>query len=224
MSAARRRLEPELPYSPSAVKPEAPLPPSPETAPSLQSRRHTLEEYQQIERLSPIRHEYLDGEIRAMAGTMPEHNRLARDICFALEKRFEGKNYESFIGDIKVAVTVARYRYPDVIAVCGGSIFDSQRPPALLNPMVIVEVLSGSTEESERNSKFLDYREIASATDYVLISQERMLIIHFARKSATQWTVDEYSQPEQLLSLPALEVEISLAEIYRKVSFPAAQS
>ena len=109
-----------------------------------------------------------------------------------------------------------------MIAVCSDAIFDSQRPPALLNPMVIIEVLSASTEELDRTEKFLEYREIASLTDYILVSQEKMPVIHFARKSTTSWAIDEYSQPDQMFALPALDVSIPLAEIYRKISFPSA--
>lgn len=129
-----------------------PLPPD-ASQPSSDGKA-SVREYLEQERHADVRHEYVDGEILAMAGETPAHNRIARNICIALEQAFGERSCESFIENIRVRVTPTQYRYPDVVAVCGESQFDNEHPPSLLNPMVIFEVLSPSTEGYDRDEKF----------------------------------------------------------------------
>jgi Uma2 family endonuclease len=195
-----------------------PVSSTPSAAPDIQTRM-TLAVYFALERRSDIRHEYVNGYIRAMAGESPQHNRIARNFCVRLENAFGERLSESFIENIRVHVSPTRYRYPDVVALCGNAQFDTETPPSLLNPSVIVEVLSPSTAENDRTEKFMEYRQIEGLTDYILIEQDRMLVVHFARQSATQWVVTEYSRADDTLTFASLEVSLTLADIYRKVVF-----
>lgn len=198
-----------------------PIPPVPHPDSDAQARV-SLQEYFALERTADVRHEYLDGYIRAMAGESPRHNRIAGNIYVGFENAFGNRPCESFIENIRVRVSPTRYRYPDVVALCGDALFDTENPPSLLNPQVIIEVLSPSTAEHDRHEKFSEYRLLEGLTDYVLVSQEEILVLHYIRQTATQWVVNEYTRLEDTLTFEALNVSLSLTEIYRKVEFTDA--
>ncbi len=98
-----------------------------------------------------------------------------------------------------------------------------RNPPCLLNPSVLVEVLSPSTQNVDKGEKFDEYKQIATVTDYVLVAQDRMFVTHYVRQSASHWTVTDYEQPTDVLTFATLDVSISLAEIYRKIVFPTSE-
>ena len=166
----------------------------------------------------------LTEEIRAMSGETAPHNRIALNVSALLDRAFEDRECEVYIENIKARVSPNQYRYPDVVAVCGSAQFDNDNPPALLNPMVIVEVLSPSTQGIDRGEKWDEYRVLPTLTDYVLVAQDRIFVTHYARQSATQWIVTDYSAQTDTLTLTSVDVIMTLAEIYRKVTFalPAA--
>ena len=223
------------PIASGAPAPSGEFPPYPASAPwpPPPGVLVSVADYLERERASEIRCEYVngrvtpkdgwleteDGEIRAMAGGSPRHNRLAVSILARFDRAFEDRDCEVFIGDIKVRVVPAQYRYPDVIALCGEADFDNDNPPALLNPSVIVEVLSPSTQAADMGEKFFEYREISTLTDYVLVAQDRIWVLHYARQSANQWTVTDYTNSADNLVLSSLQVTLSLADIYRRVTF-----
>jgi Uma2 family endonuclease len=188
--------------------------PTPATTPFT-----TLAEYFALERASDVRHEYVDGQIRAMAGESPQHNRIAGNVYLRLEVAFGDRPCVAYFEGVRLRVTPTQYRYPDVMAVCGNTQFDNENPPALLNPSVIIEVLSPSTQNFDREAKFLEYRQIDGLTDYVLAAQDSILVIHFARQSATQWLVTEHTHLDDTLTFASLDVSLTLADIYRKVDF-----
>lgn len=192
-------------------------PPAPQT--SRISARISVEEYMELERTADTRHEYVNGEVIAMAGETLQHNRIARNISLQLEAAFGKRPCETFIENIRVRVSPTQYRYPDVVALCGEPVVDANRPPVLLNPAVIIEVLSPSTEQYDRDGKFMEYRQIATLTDYVLVEQDSSLVVHYARLSPTEWIVREYSDLTNRITFVALEVSITLAQIYRKITW-----
>ncbi len=183
-----------------------------------------MQEYLELERHSEVRHEYIDGELRAMAGETPEHNQIAGNIYRKFGNLFENRPCFAYIEGVRVRVTPTQYRYPDVVALCGNARFDAERPPALLNPGVIVEVLSPSTEAVDQDEKFEEYRQIDGVTDYVLISQDRVQVSHHVRQETGHWLVTEYTTLEDTVRFSGLEVEVTLTEIYRKIVFSAAPS
>ena len=200
---------------------------SAETIAPLPSRRTStlpkmsVVDYLAMERCSEKRHEYVDGEIIAMAGESLEHNTIAGNVLVEFRIAFRNRPCNAYMENVRVRVSPTQYRYPDVVALCGESVSDGENPPALLNPGVIVEVLSPSTQSLNRNDKFIEYRELASLTDYVLIAQDRVSILHYVRRSELQWVITEYVNLTDVLTFALLEVSFALSEVYQKVILPA---
>ena len=175
--------------------------------------------------MAEYRSEYVYGEIFAMAGTQPVHNQIVGGIIRALGRRFQGRNCDTFLMEIRLrAAEGSMYTYPDLIALCGPARFDERLGaglPALLNPQVVFEVLSPSTEVFDRGEKFRGCRRIETLTDYVLVSSDRTRVEQHIRQPSGVWTREEWVGPEGILSLASLGVELPLAEIYERVTFPA---
>jgi Uma2 family endonuclease len=190
---------------------------------ALTERRFTPEEYLSLERSAAYKSQYVAGEIFAMAGAQPWHVKLVGNIVTGLNLRFRGKPCDVFFSDLRVRVKKGElWTYPDVVALCGKSDFDLEADPqSLLNPQVIFEVLSPSTEAFDRGDKFARYRQIESFKEYVLVSSDRMRVEHFVRGQRGEWTFQEYNLPTDRLPLTNLECELPLAEIYDKVALPA---
>lgn len=198
---------------PAAAPPVAPFLPLPATP------KISVQEYFELERHSEIRYEYFEGEIIAMPGVSLPHNRISGNFFTVLDR-----TCEAFIEAVRVRVSPTQYRYPDVVALRGEPITDGENPPALLNPGVIVEVLSASTAAKDKGEKFLEYKQMASLTDYVLAAQDSVSVLHYARETAKKWTITEYTELTDTLTFAALEVTISLADIYRKIVFTAPEN
>ena len=193
----------------------------------------SVEEYLEWERDSEVRYEYVDfyaipkdgvevledGEIRAMSGESPGHNRIAGNIYVSFDREIGDRPCEVYFESIRLRVSPTKYRYPDVAALCGPAQFDAAKPPCLLNPSVLVEVLSPSTQRTDQNEKFTEYKRILTLTDYVLIAQDRMFVTHYARQSATQWLITDYTQLGDTLTFATLNVSITLADMYRRIVF-----
>lgn len=192
--------------------------------PTSKMRRYTPQEYLELERTADFRSEYLDGEIFAMAGASHAHSLVATNLARHLGNRLEGRPCEVHGSDLRVRVdATGLYPYPDVSVVCGGPEFLDRRRDVLLNPTVIVEVLSRSTEPYGRGKKFRHYRQMRSLRTYVLVAQGEMLIEWYTRGRDGTWTLGEASGPGGVLRLEALGVEVPLPEIYAKVNFEEAE-
>lgn len=181
-------------------------------------RQHiSAEEYLALERQAETKSEYINGEIYAMAGASREHNLIALNVGSELRSQLRGRRCETYLNDMRVRVSATGlYTYPDVVVVCGRPRFDDSQVDVLLNPTVIFEVLSPSTEAYDRGAKFAHYRYLDSLKEYVLVAQDRMQVDHFARVG-NQWLLTAYSRPEEILQLPAIECAIPLAEIYAQI-------
>lgn len=173
-------------------------------ATAIAAVRLTEEEYLQRERAAVERSEFVQGEVIAMAGGSPRHSRLTVRAIRLLDSALDNMDCGVFA-------------YPDASVVCGPPQFDDQRPDVLLNPMVVVEVLSPSTAGYDRGLKFSLYREIGSVREYVLIHPEAAWIEHFSRTEAGQWLLTDIRGLDAVLSLPALAIEIPLSSLYRGV-------
>ncbi len=189
---------------------------------ALPKRLFTPEEYLLLENRASYKSQYVAGEIYAMAGAQPEHIEIVDNISFALKTLFGDRTCESYTSEMRVRAEAGElYTYPDVAALCGEPRFDrASRPSVLLNPQVIFEVLSPSTETFDRGEKFLRYRTLDSLTDYVLVATDFMRVEHFTRGVGGRWTMTEYRQPADRVPLPPLEGELTLAQIYRRITFP----
>ncbi len=190
---------------------------------ALPRRHFTPEEYLELEIKAPYKSQYVGGEIYAMAGVEPWHIEIVDNITFALKTQFGDRSCKSYSTDMRVRAKAGElYTYPDVAALCGKPEYDfSKRPSTLLNPQVVFEVLSPSTQEFDRGDKFVRYRKLESLTDYVLVASEFMGVEHYARQADGTWTLTEYGRPEDKVSLRTLDCALPLAGIYRRVTFPS---
>ena len=183
------------------------------------------QEYLDQERLATTKSEYFNGEVYALAGASPRHTAIAANVIAALHARFKGRPCTVHTGDLRVKVSpTGLYTYPDVVVVCGQPKFDDAQKDTLLNPTLIVEVLSESTEAYDRGRKFDHYRRIESLTDYVLVSQESALIEHRSRQSANKWLVSFYMGLKTVVPLPTLDCELPMTEVYDKIDWPDEDS
>jgi Uma2 family endonuclease len=191
---------------------------------ALPKRLFTPEEYLALELKADYKSQYVSGEIFAMAGAQPWHAEVMSNISGILYNQFRGRPCKLYFADMRVRVKAADlWTYPDVAALCGEPKFETaSNPHSLLNPQVIFEVLSPSTEAFDRGDKFERYRCLESLTDYVLVSSERMRVEHFCRENDFSWRFLEFRRPEECLRLVSVDCELALADIYESVAFPDA--
>jgi len=181
----------------------------------------TEEEYLALEEKAEVRHEYLAGQIFAMAGGSPAHARCAGNLIRALGNRAEGGSCGVYTSDLRIRVDATRLNtYPDVSVVCGELRLTDRKPQACTNPSVLVEVLSESTQEYDRGEKWRHYQTIESLTDYLLVWQDRPRVEHYSRQSETTWNYRLFEGLDVAVPVDALGADISLAEIFRGIDFP----
>src|SRR5712692_1128827 len=190
---------------------------------SLQPQlRYTPEEYLALERKAEYKSEYLAGEIFVMSCASRRHNLISGNVFASLHAQFRNRPYEVYMGDMRVKVSpTGLYTYPDVVALCGEPQFDDEQRDTLLNPTVIIEVLSPSTEAYDRGGKFGHYRKLTSLVECVLISQEEPHVEHYVRQSDNQWLLSETSSLQDAVQLPSINCTLVLVEVYEKVEFGA---
>jgi Uma2 family endonuclease len=181
------------------------------------------EEYLTFERDAQTKHEYLDGEIYAMAGGSPQHNQIGFNATVALGNQIKGRNCRGYTADQKVRSDPQdMFSYPDLTIVCGEPLFHDQQKDVVLNPTVIIEVLSPTTEAYDRTEKFARYRTIQSLRDYLLIAQDRPCIEHFVRqKGKRQWLYNVETELTSSIWIESIKCELKLADVYELVEFPA---
>ena len=180
----------------------------------------TAEQYLEIDRKAEYRSEYVDGEILAMAGASREHNRITINIGSALLVQLRGSSCEPFTTDLRVkGRTTGAYLFPDVVAGCAPLEFEDASLDILLNPVVLMEVLSPTTEKDDRSWKFAHYRRLATLTDYVMLSQYQPFVEHYTRQADDKWVLTELRGLEAVLHLPSIGCVLPLSVIYERVEF-----
>ena len=180
----------------------------------------TYAEYLEFERASELKHEYLRGEVFAMAGGTPEHARLAANVIGELRNALRGRPCSVFTSDARVRIAVTdRATYPDVTVVCGRLEHAPDDPDAIINPIVVVEVLSDTTEAEDRGEKFAHYRRLASLREYVLVSQ-RARRLEVYRRRDDRWLLDEAGAGETL-RMESIDAALSVDEVYRDPLAPS---
>lgn len=180
----------------------------------------TVEEYLAFEREAEAKHEYDDGEIVAMSGASREHNLISGNVFAELRMQLKGKGCESYQNDMRVRVSPTKYYYPDVVIVCDEPQFEDSEVDTLLNPKIIVEVLSKTTESRDKNEKLEAYLALESVTDYLLIAQSKMRVEHYVRQPNSDWLLHISKMPEHKITLASIECELSLEEVYAQVELP----
>src|SRR5689334_2786280 len=179
----------------------------------------TPAEYLEIERKAEFKSEYIAGRMYAMSGVSRRHSLIAGNLYREISSQFRGRNCEAHIADMRVNISpTGMYTYPDLVAVCGEARFEDAAVDTLLNPTVIIEVLSPSTEAYDRGEKFANYRRLETLREYVLIAQEQLRIEHY-RREGSEWVLTEISDPEGTLNLPSIDCHISVSAIYEKIDF-----
>lgn len=187
---------------------------------SIPKPQWTPQTYLEFERTSDLKHEYIQGEIFAMAGASPEHNIIGGNTYASLHSQLRKRNCIVFPSDMRVRIPAFDvYTYPDISAVCGTPQFEASERDSLLNPVLIIEVLSSTTESYDRGKKFQYYRSIPTLQEYLLIAQDSYRIERFLRQSDNQWLLTDVATPDASLELPSIQCTLALSDIYEKVEF-----
>ncbi len=182
----------------------------------------TPEEYLTIERQSEIRSEYLHGEMFAMGGSSREHNLIVTNLSREISIQLRGRPCETYTNDQRVHIPATGvYTYPDLVVACGEPRFQDQQFDTLLNPTVIIEVLSPNTEAYDRGEKFESYRTIESLKEYVLVAQDKPQVEHYLRQDGNRWLLTAVSGLDARVSLPSIQCELALSEIYERIELRA---
>ena len=180
----------------------------------------TPEEYLEIERKAEYKSEYFGGEVFAMAGAKRRHNVIAWNIGGELRQHLKGRNCEAYPADMRVFVPqTGLYTYPDLVVVCGEPQFQDNAFDTLLNPILIIEVLSDTTETYDRGKKFQHYRSIESLQEYVLVSQDEARIEKYVKRGDGFWLLSEAVGLDSEIEFASIECRIALAEVYDKIDF-----
>ncbi|MGD9563549.1 MAG: Uma2 family endonuclease [Pyrinomonadaceae bacterium] len=184
-------------------------------------KRITPDEYLALERESDIRHEFLDGKVFAMAGESLSHSRVCFNLAIEVGNRLKGRSCEGLSPNMKVRTSTASlFSYPDLTIVCGEPLFHDTKKDVLINPKVIFEVLSPSTEKYDRTTKFIRYRMgNESLTDYILVSQEKPFIEHFIKQPGGDWLYRSFNDMTDSIEVESIDCSLSLAEVYDRVEF-----
>jgi Uma2 family endonuclease len=181
--------------------------------------RYTPEQYLALERNADFKSEYCDGFITAKAGASREHNLITLNLGGEISSQLKNRPCEAYISAMRVLVSrTGLYTYPDVVAVCGEPRFEDDEVDTLLNPTVIVEVLSPSTESDDRGKKFGHYRRLESLKEYVIVAQDQILVERYTRHGE-DWLLSELRRIDDTLRLASIGSEVPLREIYAKVEF-----
>lgn len=172
-----------------------------------------------LDRAADMRSEFIDGEIIAMSGGSARHSSVKMNLAIEVGTSLRGTSCRAFDSDLRVRVSPHMYAYPDITVVCGKLVLADERQDILLNPQVIFEVLSPSTEHYDRGLKFRRYREIESLTDYILIDQDQTRIEQFTRGDANTWTLHDYQRADEVLRIASIGISLPLAGIYEGIEF-----
>ena len=194
---------------------------------SLAQTHSTEAQYLAWEREAEHRSEFVNGQIYAVAGASPEHAIITVNLGRELSAQLKGRPCRTYSTDIRVRVSeTGMYTYPDVVVACGENEFHvhNGRREALLNPTLIVEVLSDSTGAYDRGEKFAHYQSLSSLQEYVLVAQDQPRIERFLRQADGQWLYSAVSGREEALDLTSLGCRLALAEVYDNVDFAASES
>ena len=183
------------------------------------------EEYITLERKAiptyhTVRSEYVKGKIVVMSGSTRAHNLISFNISGELRNQLKGSGCEAYANEMRVSTpSTSSYFYPDIVVVCDEPRFEDDVFDILLNPLVLVEVLSPSTEAYDRGEKFSHYRQLESLKEYILVSQDRVNVERYLRIQ-DEWRYTYYQDPNDVLPISSIQCELPLLEIFDRVTFP----
>ncbi len=183
--------------------------------------RLTADEYLAIERAASYKSDFIDGEVIPMSGASEAHNLISLSFGAELRRIFKGRRFRVYPSDMKVRTPRGSYTYPDLTVAGDNAQFEDGRRDILVNPILIVEVLSPSTEANDRGRKFERYRTIESLQTYVLVSQDHSAVEVYSRESSGRWSMAAFH--DGMVVIPNPNCELSIAEVYDQVDFATAQ-
>ncbi|MBA3920757.1 MAG: Uma2 family endonuclease [Nostocaceae cyanobacterium] len=190
----------------------------------IPKRYYTPEEYLELEEKAEYKSEYHDGEIVPMTGGTTNHNEIAGNFYAHLKFALRKQNYRVYIGDVRL--WIPRYRehtYPDVMVIQGKPVYTGTNTTTVMNPLLIVEVLSKSTKNYDQGDKFLYYRSIPELREYILIDQSQYHVMQYVKTADGQWLFTELEGESVLLSLQSIDFQIALSDLYEKVNFQESE-
>ncbi len=185
----------------------------------------TVKEYLALDADSDIRYEYADGEIFAMAGASRNHNLITSNAHVSLANQIRNRPCEVYQSDMRVQTKEnSAYRYPDIVVVCAEPIFADTNPVSLINPTLIIEVLSDSTAEKDYEQKSREYRQMPSVQEYVLISQTTARIQRYLKQDDFNWLYTDLVGLNQQLHLQSIDCNLEFSEVFRRVDFEVSDT
>lgn len=197
-----------------------------QTQESLQEKRdHTPEEYLELEEKADYKSEYNDGTIVPMTGGTTDHNQIAGNCYTALSIGLKRQSFRIFFGDVRLWIPKTQnFKYSDVMVVAGEPEYYDDRKDTIMNPQIIIEVLSDSTEAFDRSEKFKLYQTIPTFQEYILINQSKVEVDQFFKTGNKRWSLYEYDNEDVELSLKSFALQIPILDIYDKVDFRAYEA
>lgn len=182
--------------------------------------KYSLQEYQILEQKSDTRHEYNNGEIIEMTGGTINHNSILINIIVFLKLSLKDTNYNIYSSDLRLFIPdYNKATYPDIMVIEGEPVLHNNRQDEVLNPSLIMEILSPSTENYDRSNKFFYYRSIPQLKEYLLVSQSEYYVEYHQKIAENKWLLQEFKGVEQIIKLEQLNILLPLAECYAKINF-----
>ena len=179
---------------------------------------YSIEEYFELEAQLIEKLEYYDGKITKMPGASYVHNLIATNVLIALGNALQDSKFEVNNSDTKIHIpSIESFVYPDAVVICEKPLFYQNRVDTILNPLLVVEVLSPSTEDYDRGEKFYLYRSLASFKEYVVIHQNHILVSAFFRLNEKDWRTDDVANLSESIHLQSVDVKLKLSDIYRGI-------
>jgi Uma2 family endonuclease len=183
-------------------------------------KKVTPQEYLELEESATEKHEYRDGEIVKIAGGTTNHNAIVVALVAYLFFGLQGQDVRVFSGDVRLWISSKNtFTYPDVMVVCGDVGYHDNRQDTIVNPMLIIEVLSNSTKGYDKTDKFDAYRSLPSFTEYIAIDQYRYAVEQYVKTDDNQWVITYHESENSVLELSSIDVAIKLTDIYANVNF-----
>jgi Uma2 family endonuclease len=193
-----------------------------EPAVAYSKQKISIEEYLEMENTSIEKHEYYRGEIFAMSGAKMPHNRISSNLMITLGQKLKGKKCQPYGSDARIHIeSNTLFTYPDISIICGEVITLNNDDYNVLNPAVIIEILSPSTKNYDRGEKFKLYRDITTLKEYILVDSESIHIEVFRLNETRHWELEEYNTITDHLSIKAIDETVSISEIYEGVNMKA---
>jgi Uma2 family endonuclease len=191
----------------------------------VKKHQYTIDEYLVIDNQSQLKNEYVNGEILAMTGGTTNHNLIAGNFYIYLRMNLPRKKYNIFINDVRLWIARHRiYTYPDLMVIQDFPLYEGDSNTTVINPVLIVEVLSKSTKNYDQGDKFDFYRSIPDLQEYIMIDQYKYYVKQFAKNSQNQWVLTDYESIDDILQLSSINLSVPLQNIYEEVDFTLTDS